>query len=170
MWKETTAEDVLKVMRHDNKKLDEAMDELDALNADLRKASELITNAVIRYRKEKLKKKSLKKAEDENAFAELDDYSSRENIRDCYGYDMITEAEMDRLFYLWDLREEQRTKKRSEVYEDQVTKMLQQGLNAIEDKYRDRKEELEEIRYKAEMEARRRAQVINESRQGFLAI
>lgn len=170
MWKETTADDVLKVMRHDNKKLDEAMDELDALNADLRKASELITNAVIRYRKEKLKKKSLKKAEDENAFAELDDYSSRENIRDCYGYDMITEAEMDRLFYLWDLREEQRTKKRSEVYEDQVTKMLQQGLNAIEDKYRDRKKELEEIRYKAEMEARRRAQVINESRQGFLAI
>lgn len=170
MWKETTADDVLKVMRHDSKKLDEAMDELDALNADLRKVSELITNAVIRYRKEKLKKKSLKKAEDENAFAELEDYSSRENIRDCYGYDMITEAEMDRLFYLWDLREEQRTKKRSEVYEDQVTKMLQQGLNMIEDKYRDRKEELEEIRYKAEMEARRRAQVINESRQGFLAI
>lgn len=170
MWKETTADDVLKVMRHDNKKLDEAMDELEALNADLRKVSELITNAVIRYRKEKLKKKSLKKAEDEKAFAELDDYSSRENIRDCYGYDMITEAEMDRLFYLWDLREEQRAKKRSEVYEDQVTKMLQQGLNAIEDKYRDRKEELEEIRYKAEMEARRRAQVINESRQGFLVI
>lgn len=170
MWKETTADDVLKVMRHDNKKLDEAMDELEALNADLRKVSELITNAVIRYRKEKLKKKSLKKAEDENAFAELEDYSSRENIRDCYGYDMITEAEMDRLFYLWDLREEQRTKKKSEVYEDQVTKMLQQGLNAIEDKYRDRKEELEEIRYKAETEARRRAQVINESRHGFLAI
>lgn len=170
MWKETTAEDVLKVMRNDSKKLDEAMDELDALNADLRKVSELITSAVIRYRKEKLKKKSLKKAEDESAFSELDDYTTRENIRDCYGYDMITEAEMDRLFYLWDLREEQRTKKKSEVYEDQVTKMLQQGLNMIEDKYRERKEELEEIRYNAEVEARRRAQVINESRQGFLAI
>jgi len=170
MWKETTAEDVLKVMRHDSKKLDEAMDELDELNADLRKVSELITSAVIRYRKEKLKKKSLKKAEDENAFAELDDYTTRENIRDCYGYDMITEAEMDRLFYLWDLREEQRRKKKSEVYEDQVTKMLQQGLNAIEDKYRDRKEELEEIRYKAEAEAGRRAQAINESRNGFLRI
>ena len=170
MWKETTAEDVLKVMRHDSKKLDEAMDELDALNADMRKVSELITNAVIRYRKEKLKKRSLKKAEDESAFSELDDYSTREDIRNCYGYDMITEAEMDRLFYLWDLREEQRTKKRSEVYEDQVTKMLQQGLNAIEDRYRDRKEELEEIVYNAETEARRRAQVINESRQGFLSI
>ena len=170
MWKETTADDVLKTMRHDSKKLDEAMDELDALNADLRKVSELITNAVIRYRKEKLKKRSLKKAEDESAFSELDDYSTREDIRNCYGYDMITEAEMDRLFYLWDLREEQRTKKRSEVYEDQVTKMLQQGLNAIEDRYRDRKEELEEIVYNAETEARRRAQVINESRQGFLSI
>ena len=61
MFKETTAEDVMKVMRHDNKKLDDAMDELDALNADLRKVSELITNAVVRYRKEKLKKKSLKR-------------------------------------------------------------------------------------------------------------
>lgn len=170
MWKETTAEDVLKVMRHDNKKLDEAMDELDALNADLRKVSELITNAVIRYRKEKLKKKSMKKAEADGAFAELEDYPTRESIRDCYGYDMITEKEMDRLFYLWDLREEQKTKKRSEVYEDQVTKMLQQGLNAIEDRYRDRKEELEEIRFNAEAEARRRAQAINESRQGFLTI
>lgn len=170
MWKETTAEDVLKAMRDDSKKLDDAIYELDELNADLRKVSELITNAVIRYRKEKLKKKSLKKAESENAFSELDDYSTRESIRDCYGYEMITEAEMDRLFYLWDLREEQRKKKNSEVYEDRVTKMLQQGLNAIEDRYRDRKEELEEITYKATQEARRRAQVINESRQGFLAI
>ena len=97
---ETKAEDVLKVMRNDNKKLDDALDELNQLRADLRKASELITNAVIRYRKEKLKKKSMKKAEEDDAFAELEDYTSRENIRDCYGYDMITEKEMDRLFYL----------------------------------------------------------------------
>ena len=49
--KEATPEDVLKVMRHDSKKLDEALDELDRLRADLRKAGELITGAVIRYRK-----------------------------------------------------------------------------------------------------------------------
>ncbi len=168
--KETTPEEVLKSMRHDNKKMDEALDELEQLEADLKKARELITSAVIRYKKEKLKKKSLKAAEEEDLFAELSDYTSRENIRDCYGYDMITENEMERLFYLWDLREEQRQKKKNERYEDQVTKMMDTAANAIEDKYRDRKEELEEIRYKAEEEARRRAQVINESRNGFLYI
>ena len=168
--KETTEEEVLKVMRHDNKRLDEQLDELEALRANMRKAGEMITGAVVRYRKEKLKKKSLKAAEEENEFAELEDYPTREEIRNCYGYDMITEAEMDRLFYLWDLREEQRKKKQSTVYEDAVTKMLHQAANAIEDIYRDRKEELEEIEFNAMSEARRRAQVINESRNGFLHI
>ena len=168
--KETTPEDVLKVMRHDSKKLDEALDELEQLRTDLRKAGELITGAVIRYRKEKLKKKSLKAAEEEAEFAELEDYLTREDIRNCYGYDMITEAEMDRLFYLWDLREEQRKKKNSAAYEDAVTKMLHQAANAVEDIYRDRKEELEEIEYKALAEARRKAQAINESRNGFLTM
>ena len=168
--KETTAEDVLKVMRNDSKKLDDALDELAQLRADLRKASELIGSAVIRYRKEKLKKKSLKAAEEEDLFAELNDYTTRENIRDCYGYDMITENEMERLFYLWDLREEQKQKKSREIYQDQVTKMLDTAMNAIEDKYRDRKEELEEIEFNAMQEAGRRAKAINESRNGFLMI
>ena len=168
--KETTEEEVLKVMRHDNKRLDEQLDELEALRANMRKAGEMITGAVVRYRKEKLNKKSLKAAEEENEFAELEDYPTREEIRNCYGYDMITETEMDRLFYLWDLREEQRKKKQSAVYEDAVTKMLHQAANAIEDIYRDRKEELEEIEFNAMSEARRRAQVINESRNGFLHI
>lgn len=168
--KEAKEEDVLKVMRNDSKKLDDALDELDQLRADLKKARELIESAVIRYRKEKLKKKSLKDAKEEDAFAELEDYTSRENIRDCYGYDMITEAEMERLFYLWDLREAQREKKKHAVYQDSVTKMLDIAANAIEDKYKDRLEELEEIEYKALVEARRRAQVINESRNGFLMI
>lgn len=168
--KETTQEDVLKMMRHDNKKLDEQLDELEALEANLRKASELITGAVIRYRKEKLKKKSLKAAEEDDQFAELADYPTRESIRDCYGYDMITEAEMDRLFYLWDLREEQKQKKKSTVYEDEITKMLHQAANAMEEMYRDRKEELEQIRWEAETVARKRAEAINSSRMGFLNI
>ena len=170
MMSETKPEDVLKSMRNDSRKLDEALDELEQLRADLKKTVELITNAVIRYRKEKLKKKSLKKATEDDAFAELEDYPTRESIRDNYGWDMITENEMERLFYLWDLREEQKQKKNREVYEDAVTKMLQQGMNAIEDKYRDRKEELEEIEFNAMEEARRRARVINESRYGFLAM
>ena len=114
--KETTPEEVLKSMRHDNKKLDDQLNELEELEANLKKANELITSAVIRYRKEKLKKKSAKAAEEENAFYEIEDYPTRESIRDSYGYDMITEAEMDRLFYLWDLREEQAQKKNATVY------------------------------------------------------
>ena len=169
MFKETTAEDVIKIMRNDNKKLDDAMDELAQLTADLRKAEELIRNALLRYRKDKLKKKSLKKAA-EDEFAELADYPTRESIRDNYGWDMITETEMERLFYLWDLRENQREKKKSDVYQDGVTEMLMEGLSAIEEKHRDRKEELEEIRDKAMAEARRRATVINGSQQGFMMI
>lgn len=168
--KETTQEDVLKMMRHDSKQLDEQLSELEALEANLRKASELITGAVIRYRKEKLKKKSLKAAAEENEFAELDDYPTRESIRDCYGYDMITEAEMDRLFYLWDLREEQKKKAKNTVYEDEITKMLHQAANAMEEMYRDRKEELEQLRWEAEQVARNRAEAINSSRMGFLNI
>ena len=168
--KETTPEEVLKVMRHDNKKLDEQLDELEALEANLRKASELISGAVIRYRKEKLKKKSMKAAEQEDEFAELEGYTTKESIRDLYGWDMITENEMERLMYLWDLREEQKQKKKDRAYEDEVTKMLHLAANAIEDKYRDRKEELEEVRWKAEQEAQRRAKAINDSRFGFLQI
>lgn len=168
--KETTAEEVLKIMRHDNKRLDEALDELEQLTADLKKASDLIGSAVIRYRKEKLKKKSLKVAAEENEFTELADIPTRESIRDLYGWDMITENEMDRLFYLWDLREEQKKKKKEAIYQDGVTKLLDTAMNAMEDKIRDRKEELEEIQFKAEAEARRKAQAINESRNGFLNI
>lgn len=170
MFKEATEEDVLKVMRNDSKKLDDALNELKELKADLHKANDMIHGALVRYRKEKLKKKSLKKATEDDAFAELEDYPTRESIRDNYGWDMITENEMDRLMYLWDLREEQKRKKQDEVYEDGVTKMLVFAMNAIEDKFRDRKEELEEIEFNAETEARRRAQVINDSRNGFLNI
>ena len=168
--KEVTEEEVLKTMRNDSKKLDEALDELEALRGNMKKAGELITQALLRYRKEKLKKKSLRAAAEEDEFAELEGYTTKESIRDCYGYEMITETEMERLFYLWDLREEQRTKKKNTAYEDEVTKMLHLAANAIEDKYRDRKEELEEIEYKALQTARERAKAINDSRNGFLFI
>ena len=167
--KETTPEEVLKVMRHDNKKLDEQLNELEELEANLKKASELITGAVIRYRTLPGGSRVCI-CEQEDEFAELADFPTRESIRDLYGWDMITEAEMDRLMYLWDLREEQKRKKKDGAYEDEVTKMLHTAANAMEDKYRDRKEELEEVRWKAEQEAQRRAKTINDSRFGFLTI
>ena len=41
-----------------------------------------------------------------DVFAELDAYSSQEDIRTAYGYEMISESEMDRLMNLWELREQ----------------------------------------------------------------
>ncbi|MBR2576201.1 MAG: hypothetical protein IKE40_02755, partial [Firmicutes bacterium] len=61
-------------------------------------------------------------------------------------------------------------KKKSTVYEDEITKMLRQAANAMEEMYRDRKEDLEQVRWEAEQVARNRAAAINESRMGFLNI
>ena len=49
-----------------------------------------------------------------------------------------------------------------------MTKLLDTAMNAMEDKYRDRIEELEEIEFNAMQEARRKAKAINDSRNGFL--
>ena len=48
MMKEVTEEEVLKTMRNDSKKLDEALDELETLRGNLKKAGELITQALLR--------------------------------------------------------------------------------------------------------------------------
>ena len=168
MFKEATESDVLKMMRNDDKALDRSIRELDSLVRDLRKAKEMITRAAARYRKEKLKKKSLKQATEDGAFAELDDYPTRESIRDSFGYDMITENEMERLFYLWDLREEQKENKKSEIYQDAVTEMLSFATESIERKYQDQLEELAEIRDNAARAARQKAEEINRSRTGLI--
>ena len=75
---------------------------------------------------------------------------------------------MERLMYLWDLRESQKNQKKTEKYEDDVTKMLHVAIHAIEEKYKDRLEELEEIEFNAMQTARQRAGAINDSMIGFL--
>lgn len=166
--KELTAEEVLQSMRNDSKRLDGDLAELKRLRDSMKKADELISQAEIRYRKDKLKKKSLKDAKEQDSFAELEGYQTRESIRSDYGYELISESEMDRLFYLWDLRESQKNQKKTEKYEDDVTKMLHVAIHAIEEKYKDRLEELEEIEFNAMQTARQRAEAYNGSMIGFL--
>ena len=63
---------------------------------------------------------------------ELADYTSREDIRDAFGWGMISEREMDRLMHLWVLREKSNSKS---VLEDRVTEMLEQAIRACGSSY-----------------------------------
>ena len=93
-------------------------------------ARKYIKDALARYRKDKTRSRSKAKAED--PFADLEPYSSREDIRDAFGWEIITEKEMDRLIKLWDLREESKNKT---TLEDRVTEMLELAFRACGSEY-----------------------------------
>ena len=119
--------------------------ELETLREDIRKAKEYISKTKQRYMKDKLKKKTMAAVAEEDPFKELEEWSSREDIRDAYGYDAITEKEMDRLMELWDLREQQKEQNRGKPeYEDRITIMLDWAMNHLQGAFRDRLAELEE--------------------------
>lgn len=107
--------------------------EIESLKKDIRTAQALITDAINRYRKKKLNAKSKAAASSADVFAELDDYQSEESIRDAYGWDVITEKEMERLMNLWKLREESNSK--SDVYNDRITEMLNYACESVFSKY-----------------------------------
>jgi hypothetical protein len=107
--------------------------ENEALRKDIRTAQEYIMDALARYRKKKLNAQSKAAANSEDVFAELDDYQSVEDIRDAYGWELISENEMNRLMNLWQLRKEAKAK--SGVYRDRITEMLETAFNSIFDRY-----------------------------------
>lgn len=112
---------------------DEQKDEryrIEEIRKDQVTARKYLKDALARYRKDKTKSRS--KAKGEDPFVELADYSSREDIRDAFGWGMISEHEMDRLMYLWDLREKSNSKT---VYEDRVTEMLEQAYRGCGSQY-----------------------------------
>lgn len=106
--------------------------EIQAIKKDIATAQEAIQDALDRYRKAKLRAKS-KKAAKEDPFAELEGYETREQIRDDYGWEIITEARMDRLMELWDLREAGGGQ--DEIYRDRVTEMLERAKRCVGDKF-----------------------------------
>lgn len=107
--------------------------EIKALRRDLETAQEGIQEAIARYRKVKLRARSKKQANSPDVFAELDAYSSQEDIRTTYGYEMISESEMDRLMNLWELREQ--SKQAEGPYRDRCVEMLELAGQAVWDAY-----------------------------------
>lgn len=107
--------------------------EIKALRRDLETAQEGIQDAIARYRKGKLRARSKKQANSPDVFVELDAYSSQEDIRTAYGYEMISESEMDRLMNLWELREQ--SKQTEGPYRDRCVEMLELAVQAVWDAY-----------------------------------
>lgn len=103
---------------------------IEQIKKDRDTARKYIKDALARYRKDKTRSRSKAKAAD--PFADLEPYSSREDIRDAFGWEIISEKEMDRLIKLWDLREESKSKT---TLEDRVTEMLELAFRACGSEY-----------------------------------
>lgn len=120
------------------------------LKRDITVARRIVENGIVQYRKRKLALRNKKQLDDpEAAYTELNDYSSQEDIRDAYGYELISEAEMDRLMGLWEGRERMRDARGK--YNDRVTEMLEIAYRGIGESY------LEQIyAYEDSIKARRK--------------
>ena len=105
------------------------------LRKDIVTARGIIRDGITRYKKKQLRARSKKEVEDMSVFAVLDDYNTREQIQDDYGWEFITEAEMDRRMHLWDMREQH--VKESGRYSDPVTEMLERAMNGIGEEHFD---------------------------------
>lgn len=137
----------------DKHSTDDAKDEryrILQIKKDRDTARKYLEDAIARYRKDKTRSRS--KAKAENPFADLEQYSSREDIRDSFGWELISEKEMDRLIKLWDLREESKNKA---TLEDRVTEMLEQACRACGSQYEEEILSYEEKRSKQWREAER---------------
>lgn len=152
-----TADEILALWNEQKtqKQLDEEA-EVDCLRKDLASANAVLSDAIDRYRKKKLKAKSKASAKAEDPFKELASYQTREDIRTEYGWELITENEMERLMNLWDLREEMKGKHPG-PYTDRVIEMLERArihllepeqeekLIAYDKRYRDKKKLAQKI-------------------------
>lgn len=104
--------------------------EIEEIKKDIEVARKYLKDCLSKYRKDKTRSRS--KAKSSDPFSELDMYNSREDIRDAYGWEFISEKEMDRLIYLWDLREESKNKT---ALEDRVTMIIEHAIQAAGDEY-----------------------------------
>ena len=141
-------------------------DRLEALEAkqirkDLETARAVIADGLARYKKKKLKARS-KKAAQEDPFAELAGYESRQQIQDEYGWETITEARMDKLLALWDLREESQRRKADDGFHDRVTDMLETAMWGLVDPYADFLAGFDEKQRQKERDAEKVARENNE--------
>jgi hypothetical protein len=157
-----TKEDLLKKWTGTTEAREEAK-EIKAIRNDIAAARAILLDGLARYKKKKLKVRSVKAA-DEDPFAELGDYSSEAEIQDSYGWGFITEARMDHLISLWRLREESRARAKAEdgQYHDRVTDMLESALGNIGLEYLDQLDAYDEKMRTMDREAEKTARENNE--------
>lgn len=149
----TTKEEVLLLLQGEDFRAQQR--EIRSIQKDIATARGIIADGQTRYIKQRLRLRSRKTAV-ENPFVDLDGYNSKRDIHDAYGWEIITEAEMDRLNALWDAREASLSS--SGRYEDRITQMLERALNAIGDEYIDQLSDFQELEQRMEAEAERIAQ------------
>lgn len=154
-----TKDDILKIFKA-NASSDymEEEREIKAIKKDIGEASAIIKDGIARYRKKKLRARS-KAAATENPFAELEGYESKRQIQDDYGWGLITENRMYKLWDLWDLREESKSK---EEYTDRVIEMLELARRCLMDPYFDKIEAFEQKERDMAAEAEKVARENNE--------
>lgn len=133
--------------------------EIQALQKDIATARGIIADGQARYIKQRLRLRS-KKAATDDPFADLSGYNLKKDIQEAYGWEIISEAEMDRLNALWDAREASLSA--DGKYEDRVTRMLEKALSSIADEYIDRLMDFQELERRMEADAER---IAKENRQ-----
>lgn len=133
--------------------------EIQALQKDIATARGIIADGQARYIKQRLRLRS-KKAATDDPFADLSRYNLKKDIQEAYGWEIISEAEMDRLNALWDAREASLSA--DGKYEDRVTRMLEKALSSIADEYIDRLMDFQELERRMEADAER---IAKENRQ-----
>lgn len=123
---------------------------IEEIKKDEDTARKYINDAIARYRKDKTRSRSKAKAED--PFADLADYTSRDDIQESFGWGMISEHERDRLWNLWDLREKSKNKA---VLEDRVIELMQVAARAVSSPYAEEVFEYDQERCRMRREAER---------------
>lgn len=109
------------------------------IRKDIATARGLIADCLARYKKKMLHARSKKQAEDLSMFAELADYNRKEEIQEAFGWDFITEKQMEHLNDLWDARENVIANKGR--YADRVTQILESAMANCGDVFADTLEE-----------------------------
>lgn len=122
------------------------------------RASSIIEDAKNRYIKEKTRARSKKAAAERDAilssdrFKALDEYDRFEDINEAYGWDVITEAQRDKLEDLWKERENIQNHTEDGFYRDLVTEALGEAWIYLQDLWEDEVEKAKIIRDKFEKE------------------
>jgi hypothetical protein len=117
--------------------------EAKALRKDVSTACAVIADGILRYKKKMLRARSKKQVDDPVLFAPLDDYSSKREIQDAYGWEYISESEMDKLNALWDAREQYINAQGR--FTDRVTEMLERAMNNCGGEYEDALDEFADM-------------------------